>query len=125
MFTDLLVSWEMCLQHCPWKGAISLICVRLFLLSMGRKGLYSSSGTPQNSLERHEAIVAGTWSRKKLDVLNSFKILVGWWFFFLSTSAPKEWVSFSQTLTFGCPSIAAADFRTPADFSARALTVLR
>lgn len=55
----------MCLQHSPWEGAVRLIRVRLFVLSKGWKGLCPSSGTPQNSLERHEAIVAGTWSRKK------------------------------------------------------------
>lgn len=86
----------MCLQHSPWEGAVSLIRVRLFVLSKGWKGLCPSSGTPQNSLERHEAIVAGTWSRKKLDLLNGFKILVG--FVLSSTSAPKEWVSFLQTV---------------------------
>lgn len=112
----------MCRQHCPWKRAVSLICVRLFVLSKGWKCLYSLSRTPQNSLEMHEAIVAGRWNRRKLDLLNSFNIDG---VFSVVHLCPNERVSLPQTLFFECPAITAADLRSPDNFSARALTVLR
>lgn len=57
-----------------------------------------------------------------MDLLNIFRIFG---FFLTSTSPPNKQVSLLQTLSFERPAVTAAEPRSPAGFSARALTVLR
>lgn len=90
----------MCLQGCPWIGALSLVCVRLFVLSKEQKD-YSPH---QELLKTPWRGMKQLWLAHGLEeswISSSFKILVGFFSVIhlcpkgtgFSSSNPILWVS--------------------------------
>lgn len=78
--------------HCFWKGAGSLVCVSLFLLSQGEEVPVPLSGSPTMlpvvawSHDGNCGCSLRSWSRRKLDLLSIFQVL---WVFSWCPSLPQ------------------------------------